>query len=151
MPDNIDQILAKLAKDVENAVHALYRGEMKQTTAQGRTGRYVQEAQTRVAEAIGAAAAAVSGAVGGGAGGGSTPLAVSPRPSVSAAPAIAGAALGWSVEDSSAVIKCINAWLPMGGPASTPPDTLCIAPGKMLIPTWGERERAREAVKRITQ
>ena len=39
----------------------------------------------------------------------------------------------------------------MGGPHSTAPDTLCIAPGKMLIPTWGERERAREAVKRITQ
>ena len=121
MADNIDQILAKLAKDVENAVHALYRGEMKQGTAQGRTGRFVQEAQTKVAEAIGAATAAV-----------------------------AGAALGWSVEDSNAVIKCISAWLPMGGPQSTPPDTLCIAPGKMLIPTWGERERAREAVRRIT-
>jgi hypothetical protein len=146
MPDNIDQILAKLAKDVENAVHALYRGEMKQGTAQGRTGRYVQEAQERVADAIGAASVAVSGAVV------SAPsrLATSPRPSVSA-PAIAGAALGWSVDDSSAVIKCINAWLPMGGPQSTPPDTLCIAPGKMLIPTWGERERAREAVRRITQ
>jgi hypothetical protein len=147
MPDNIDQILAKLAKDVENAVHALYRGEMKQGTAQGRTGRYVQEAQAKVADAIGAATAAVAGAGIRSSG----PLAVSPRPSVSAAPAIAGAALGWSVEDSSAVIKCITAWLPMGGPQSTPPDTLCIAPGKMLIPTWAERERAREAVKRITQ
>jgi hypothetical protein len=147
MADNIDQILAKLAKDVENAVHALYRGEMKQGTAQGRTGRYVQEAQAKVAEAIGIATDAVAGADGRG----SVRLAVSPRPSVSAAPAIAGAALGWSVEDSSAVIKCINAWLPMGGPQSTPPETLCIAPGKMLIPTWGERERAREAVRRITQ
>ncbi len=147
MPDNIDQILAKLAKDVENAVHALYRGEMKQGTAQGRTGSYVQEAQAKVAEAIGAATAAVAGA---GIRSSGPVLAVSPRPSVSAAPAIAGAALGWSVEDSNAVIKCINAWLPMGGPQSTPPDTLCIAPGKMLIPTWGERERAREAVKRIT-
>jgi hypothetical protein len=139
MPDNIDEILAKLAKDVENAVHSLYRGEMRQNTAKARTGHYVQDAQAKVAEAIGAAAAAVTGAAG---------LAKSPRPSVSA-PAVAGAAHGWSQEESDAVLKCINAWLPMGGPQSTPPDTLCIAPGKMLIPSWGERERAREAVKKL--
>ena len=78
------------------------------------------------------------------------PVAMSPRPSVSA-PALAGAQFGWTKEDSDAVMKCINAWLPIGGPQSTAPDTLCIAPGKMLIPTWGERERAREAVKVITQ
>lgn len=146
MPDNIDEILAKLAKDVENAVHSLYRGEMRQNTAKARTGHYVQDAQAKVADAIGAAAAAVTGSVGGG----TAPVAKSPRPSVSA-PAVAGAAHGWSQEESDAVLKCITAWLPMGGPQSTPPDTLCIAPGKMLIPTWGERERAREAVKKIMQ
>jgi hypothetical protein len=145
MADNIDEILAKLAKDVENAVHSLYRGEMRQHTAKARTGQYVQDAQSKVADAIGAASAAVSGAVAG-----SGSVAKSPRPSVSA-PAVAGAAHGWSQEESDAVLKCINAWLPMGGPQSTPPDTLCIAPGKMLIPTWGERERAREAVKKLMQ
>jgi hypothetical protein len=143
MPDNIDEILAKLAKDVENAVHSLYRGEMKQHTAKARAGQYVLEAQSKVADAIGAAAAAVSGAVAGG-----TPVATSPRPSVSA-PAVAGAAQGWTQDESDAVLKCINAWLPMGGPTTTSPDSLCIAPGKMLIPTWGERERARDAVKKL--
>ena len=145
MPENIDEILAKLAKDVENAVHALYRGEMRQHTAKARTGQYVLDARGKVAEALGAASAAVSSAVGG-----ASNLATSPRPSV-AAPVSAGAAQGWTTEESDAVLKCINAWLPMGGPQSTPPDTLCIAPGKMLIPTWGERERAREAVRKLMQ
>jgi hypothetical protein len=145
MAADIDQILEKLAKDVEAAVHSLYRGEMRQNTAKARTGHLVQDARAKVAEALGSAAAAV----GGEAVRRPTPVAMSPRPSASA-PAIAGAALGWTQEESNAVLKCINAWLPMGGPQSTAPDTLCIAPGKMLIPTWGERERAREAVKKIT-
>jgi hypothetical protein len=144
MSSDLDQILEKLAKDVEAAVHALYRGEMRQNTAKARTGHLIQDARAKVANALGEAADAVGG------GRRPTPIATSPRPSASV-PAIAGAEHGWSREDSDAVLRCINAWLPMGGPNSTAPDTLCIAPGKMLIPTWGERERAREAVKRITQ
>jgi hypothetical protein len=144
MSADIDQILEKLAKDVEAAVHSLYRGEMRSNTAKARTGHLVQEARAKVSSAIGAAASAVTGEPVRR----PTPVASSPRPSASA-PAIAGAALGWSKEESDAVMRCINAWLPMGGPNSTPPETLCIAPGKMLIPTWGERERAREAVKKI--
>jgi hypothetical protein len=145
MAAEIDQILEKLAKDVEAAVHSLYRGEMRQNTAKARTGHLVQDARAKVSEALGAAAAAVSGDPTRH----PTPVAASPRPSVSA-PALAGAAYGWTKDDSDAVLKCINAWLPIGGPQSTAPDTLCIAPGKMLIPTWGERERAREAVKKIS-
>ena len=146
MTSDIDEILERLAKDVEAAVHSLYRGEMRQNTAKARTGHLVQAARANVAHALGAAAAAV----GAGAVEPPTPVATSSRPSVSA-PMLAGAAHGWTKEDSDAVLRCINAWLPMGGPNSTAPDTLCIAPGKMLIPTWGVRERAREAVKRITQ
>jgi hypothetical protein len=146
MAADIDQILEKLAKDVEAAVHSLYRGEMRQDTAKARTGHLVQDARAKVAEALSAAAVAVSGEPGRR----PTPVATSPRPSVSA-PALAGAAYGWTEEDSDAVLRCINAWLPMGGPQSTAPDTPCIAAGKMLIPAWGQRERAREAVKRISQ
>jgi hypothetical protein len=146
MTSAIDQVLEKLAKDVEAAVHSLYRGEIRQNTAKARTGHLVQDARTKVAEALGAAGAAVSGEPVRR----RTPVAISPRPSVSA-PALAGAQFGWTKEDSDAVMKCVNAWLPMGGPQSTAPDTLCIAPGKMLIPTWGERQRARAAVKAITQ
>ena len=146
MPNDIDQILQKLAKDVEAAVHSLYRGEMRQNTANARTGHLIQEAKEKVTRAVGDASTAVTGEPLRR----PTPVANSPRPS-SFAPVIAGAELGWSKEDSDAVMKCITAWLPMGGPQSTAPDTLCIAPGKMLIPTWGERERARDAVRKITQ
>jgi len=145
MSSDLDQILERLAKDVEAAVHALYRGEMRSNTAKARTGHIVQEARAKVASALGAASEAMAGEAVGGA----APVARSPRPSASA-PVVAGAEFGWTKEDSDAVFKCIHAWLPMGGPNSTAPDTLCIAPGKMLIPTWGERERAREAVKRLT-
>ena len=129
MSADIDQILEKLAKDVEAAVHALYRGEMRQNTAKARTGHIVQDARAKVANAIGAASQAVTGEPVRR----PTPVATSPRPSASA-PVIAGAAFGWSKEESDAVFKCINAWLPMGGPNSTAPDTLCIAPGECSSP-----------------
>lgn len=142
---DINQILDKLAKDVEAAVHALYRGEVRQATAKARTGHLVQDARGALSAALGNISLAPrTGSQP------APPLSMSPRPSV-AAPMVAGAQLGWDKADSDAVIKCIVSWLPMGGPASTPPDTKCIAAGKMLLPTWGERERAREAVRKITQ
>ena len=138
---DIDRILDKLAKDVELAVHALYRGEVRQETAKVRTDAFLRDARSAIAAAV-----AESGGV---TGAGAAPT-VSPRPSV-AAPAIAGEAFGWTSDDSDAVTKCILAWLPMGGPTSTAADTKCIPAGKMLVPTWGERERAREAVRSITK
>jgi hypothetical protein len=146
MSADIEQILAKLAKDVEAAVHSLYRGEVRQNTAKLRTGHMIQEASSKVSDALNAA----SSAVGGDPVRRPTPVAVSPRPSAHA-PVVAGGEFGWTTEESNAVLKCINAWLPLGGPNSTPPETPCIGAGKMLVPTWGERERAREAVKKISQ
>jgi hypothetical protein len=143
MASDIDQILEKLAKDVEKAVHALYRGEMRQNTANLRTGNMIQEARARVEEALGSAAGSVGAHR-------ATPVSTSPRPSVSA-PAVAGGAFGWTQDESNAVLKCILAWLPIGGPQSTPPESNCIPAGKMLLPTWAERERAREALKKISQ
>lgn len=137
-PTEFDRILDKLAKDVESAVHAVYRGEVRQATAKARTDHLVHDARVALAAAASAGRAPESESH------------VGPtRPSF-AAPTRAGERLGWTAEDSDAVLKCITSWLPMGGPAATTPDMKCIAPGKMLIPTWGERERAREAVKRIT-
>ena len=119
MSQEVDSILEKLAKDVEAAVHALYRGEVRQATAKARTGHLLTSARTAVARAIAGASTAGSDQPARPV----TPIASSPRPSVAA---------------------------PMGGPASTPADTKCIAAGKMLVPTWGEREQAREAVRRVT-
>ena len=132
-----DRILDKLAKDVESAVHALYRGEVRQATAKARTDHLVHDARAALEAASAARDPKSESHVG------------PTRPSF-AAPTRAGERLGWTAEDSDAVLKCITSWLPMGGPGSTTPDMKCIAPAKILIPTWGERERAREAVKRIT-
>jgi hypothetical protein len=144
MAQDIDRVLEKLAKDVESAVHALYRGEVRQATAKARTDHLVDDAKAALA-----AMALDESAPPPRRPSRATPISVSPRPGVSA-PSTAGASVGWTNDDSDAVLRCINAWLPVGGPASTAPDTKCIAAGKMLIPTWGERERARAAVRRIT-
>ena len=45
MSNDVDKILDKLAKDVESAVHALYRGEVRSETAKVRTGHLVQGAK----------------------------------------------------------------------------------------------------------
>lgn len=136
-----DRVLEKLAKDVEAAVHALYRGEVRQQTAKARTGNIVREAQQAMAAAMHASGAGAAPLAPGGA---------SPRPSV-AAPVIAGGAAGWSREEGDAVMKCITAWLPMGSPKDALPDSKCVAAMRDLTPSWGQREKAREAVRRISQ
>ena len=144
-----DLILEKLARDVESAVHALYRGEVRQATAKARTDQLVHEARTALAALRSAGGRGPTPATTPAVPARPAPRISSPRPAVSA-PMHAGAAFGWTTEDSDAVLKCIMSWLPVGGPASTASDSKCIAPGRMLIPTWGERERAREAVRLIT-
>ena len=54
-PD-IDPILEKLARDVEAAVHAMYRGEVRQLTARARTDSIVRDAKAAL-QAAGAGAA----------------------------------------------------------------------------------------------
>jgi hypothetical protein len=157
MSNDVDKILEKLAKDVELAVHALYRGEMRAETAKVRTGHLVQGAKDAISSAIGGVGVAppsrVSGALTAMPDSGipqmAPPRTLSPRPSV-VAPAIAGASLGWNQDESDAVLRCISAWLPMGGPSTTAPDTKCIPAGKVLVPSWGERSKALEAVRRIS-
>ena len=136
--EEVERVVHKLAKDVEAAVHSLYRGDLRQATARARTDGIVREAITAVQQAAGSAAA--TGAPGMG----------SPRPSV-AAPVVAGAAAGWTREDGEAVLKCITAWLPMGPPNAADPNSKCVAATRDLTPTWGQRERAREAVRKISQ
>jgi hypothetical protein len=137
LPDAVDDVLAKLAKDVEAAVHAMYRGKVGAHTAKVRTGHLVTDARARIAQSLGAA-----------------PSPADPQQRFSAA-VVASAKLGdgagveWSGEEAAAVTKCILAWLPIGSPASAKPDSRCTPPGRELIPTWGERELAREAVRKV--
>jgi hypothetical protein len=142
MTHDPNAILEKLAKDVEAAVHAMYRGEARQATTRVKTSHLVAEAK-----------AALLGSVPEERPSRLTPglpaLAVSPRPSVSAV-VVQGAASGWTSAQSEAVMKCVMAWLPMGAPSNTAPETKCVAAGKMLIPTWGEREAARDAIRSLS-
>lgn len=140
---DIDRVLEKLVKDVEAAVHALYRGDVRQVTAKARTDTLLKSARQRLAELLPSDAAP---------GGAAAPVVgtLSPRPSV-AAPVVAGAAAGWSREDGEAVLRCIMAWLPVGPPTTADPASRCIPAARELLPTWGQRERAREAVRRISQ
>jgi hypothetical protein len=42
------------------------------------------------------------------------------------------------------------AWLPMGAPADASAQSRCIPAAKELAPSWGEREKARTALKRAS-
>ncbi|MEK7240889.1 MAG: hypothetical protein AAB224_09910 [Gemmatimonadota bacterium] len=137
MSDAIDEVLDKLAKDVELAVHALYRGEVRQATAKARTGHLVRDAASALR------ARAATSAV-------PDPSGTASARHPATAPSVAGAALGWTREDGEAVMKCVTAWLPMGSPASAAPDSKCISSGREMVPTWGERERARAALRKLT-
>jgi hypothetical protein len=133
----IDKVLEKLAKDVEAAVHAMYRGEVRQGTAKARTDGFVREAHASLKSAVEQAASSAP------------PPMPSPRPSV-AAPVVAGAAVGWSKEEGEAVLKCITAWLPMGPPNTADPNSKCIAAAREITPTWDQRQKAHAAVKRLS-
>ena len=143
--NEIDRILGKLVRDVESSVHSLYRGEVRQTTAQAHTAQLLHDACLAVngagPEATRSNAATARTP---------TPQSGAPRRHSGGAPMQAGAAYGWTADDSDAVLKCIMSWLPLGAPSAAAPDSRCIAAGRVLVPTWGERERARAAVKRIS-
>jgi hypothetical protein len=141
-PQDLDRVLEKLAKDVESAVHALYRGEVRQQTSRLRTGAVLREAQAAIQQALKDASGAASGAAG-------PATASSPRPSVAGVAAV-GESVGWTREEGEAVLRCITAWLPMGPPKDAPADSKCISAMRELTPTWGQREKAREAVKRVS-
>jgi hypothetical protein len=145
MADQLEAVLEKLAKEVEMAVHALYRGEVRQATAKARTGHLIRDAVESLrgsSPALPTTTPPVAPPVH------STDGAVSPRTPASR-PSIAGAAVGWSDEEGEAVMKCITAWLPMGAPSQAPPDSKCIPSGREMVPTWRERELARGAVRKL--
>ncbi len=130
MADAIDQVLDRLVRDVESAVHALYRGDTRQATAKARTGHLLREAADALRAVAGGAPAASPAA---------------PPAGVAATEV----SVGWTREEGEAVMKCVTAWLPMGPPASAAPESRCIASGREMVPTWSERERARAALRKI--
>ena len=120
----IDQVLNKLAKDVESSIHAFYRGDVRQNTQRVKTDTFVREARQTLAGMLGD-----DGATSGGAG-------------------AATGTSGLSPDEIAAATRCVMAWLPMGAPSAASPQSRCVAAAKELSPTWGEREKARLALKR---
>jgi hypothetical protein len=138
MQAGVEAVLARLAKDVETAVHAMYRREVGPNTAKVRTDHLVADARARLASALPDLHL--------------VPPPASPRFSAAAvaSPSADSASFtGWTADEKAAITKCIMGWLPMGPPASAKADSRCLAPGKELIPNWGERELARDAVQRV--
>ena len=119
----LNSIIEKLVKDVELSVHAMYRGDVRQNTARARTDTHRRAAYD-----------ALRPLVANGAAPGSTT-------------STGGGAL--TTDEATAIMRCIMGWLPMGAPNAAAPDSRCVAAARELFPTWGERELARQAVKRI--
>ena len=125
----LENVLDKLVKDVEMAVHAMYRGDTRQHTAKAKTDQHKRAAREALGPLMG----------------------VAPRVSVGAVVPQAGTLAGLSPDEVSAITRCVMAWLPMGAPSSAAPDSRCVAAGREMLPTWGERERARVAIKRASE
>ena len=118
----LNSIIERLVRDVELSVHAMYRGDVRQNTARARTDTHRRAAYEALRPLIGD---------------GQAPGASQPRP---------GGA--FTADEATAIMRCIMAWLPMGAPNAAAADCRCVAAARELYPTWGERELARQAVKR---
>lgn len=119
----LNSVIEKLVKDVELAVHAMYRGDVRQNTAKARTDTHRKAAYDALRPLVAAAT------------------------SVPAAASDAGTAL--TTDEATALMRCVMAWLPMGAPNAASPESRCVAAARELFPAWGDRERARAAIKRV--
>lgn len=158
LDSRIDEIIKGLVRDVAAGVHGLYRGDTRQQTTQLKLGTYGREAADRIR-------AAIRGQVGTPAGGMSAPTSAALPPTAGidmpGVPAFGGAAGGpaggagggasaLTQEELGAITRCIMAWLPMGGlPNAATPEMKCVAGAREMCPTWGDRETARLAVRRL--
>lgn len=132
----IDEVLDKLMRDVEASVHAFYRGDVRQHTQRVKTDTFLREARHKLLSLTTDGAAATppgaSAAVGRA---GATP------------DASTGGAL--SADEVAAATRCVMAWMPMGVPTTASPASRCVPAAKEMTPTWGEREKARLALRRL--
>lgn len=121
--DLLDTVIDRLVKDVETAVHALYRGDVRQQTARVRSEVHRKAARQALLPLL------------------TNGPAVPP-------PRTGGAGAPMDAEELAALTRCVMGWLPMGPPTEAAPDSRCVPAGRELMPSWGERERARDALKR---
>jgi hypothetical protein len=128
---HLDEILDSLVKNVEGSVHAFYRGDHKQNTSQVKSDQFRKLARESLMSLLGGSMTprpgSTLGAMGGGSGGNAGLL---------------------EADEVAAITRCIMGWLPMGAPNAASLQSRCVAAAKELSPSWGEREKARTALKR---
>lgn len=127
----LDDILDQLVRNVEGAVHAFYRGDHKQNTSQVRSDQFRKTARESLLSMLGGSMTPRPGSTLGVMGGGSSGNAALLEP-----------------DEIAAITRCIMGWLPMGAPNAASPQSRCVSAAKELAPSWGEREKARTALKR---
>ena len=156
--DALDRVLDKLIRDVEQAVHALYRGDVRQQTAKARTDGHRTAARRALQELLAGAGPVVPAPAAGrpvmaGAFGANpaAPMYSGPGPAdpFAARPTTAAGSGALTSDEATAITKCVMAWLPMGPPNTVPPDSRCVPAAKELAPSWQIRELAREAIRRL--
>ena len=135
LEDRLDEVIKNLVRDVAAGVHAMYRGDIRQQTAQMRMSAFVTQAR----EALLPLLAARGGGV----------LGMQPTSVGSLEPPARRGSEAISAEEAAAITRCIMAWGPMGNPSEATPDSRCVPGAKELVPGWGDREKAREAIRRI--
>jgi hypothetical protein len=135
LEDKLEEVIKNLVRDVAAGVHAMYRGDIRQQTAQVRMNAFVMQAREALLPLLASA------------GGGLSPL--QPASVGSLQPPASPASGSLSAEESAAITRCIMAWGPMGNPSDAAPDSRCAPGAKELVPSWGDREKAREAVRRL--
>ena len=121
----LDQVLDKLARDVEASIHAFYRGDVRQHTQRVKTDTFVREARQSLNALLSTDGATMDASASSSSSGGSI-----------------------STDEVSAAMRCVMGWQPMGPPNMASPESRCVAGAKEILPTWGEREKARQALKR---
>ncbi|MDB4876770.1 MAG: hypothetical protein JWM41_3216 [Gemmatimonadetes bacterium] len=122
--DAVEQILDKLMREVESSVHAFYRGDVRQNTQRIKTDTFRTAARQALTPLLGEGGAAAG------------------------VPEAASSGAPLAPDEIVAAQRCVMAWLPMGVPSDASPQARCIAAAREMAPSWGEREKARLALKR---
>lgn len=138
LDSRIDEIVRALVRDVAAGVHSLYRGDIRQQTTQLKLSAFAKEASDKLRASIAGSSGSTTGS-----------FTAIPAPSGGGG-AAAGGQAALSEDEVTALTRCVMAWIPIGGaPNAATADMKCTAGAREMAPTWGEREVARLAVRRI--
>jgi hypothetical protein len=135
LEDKLEEVIKNLVRDVAAGVHAMYRGDIRQETAQVRMSAFVTQAREALLPLLAGSSGGVSG--------------LDPTSVGSLHPHAPRGSESLSADEAAAITRCIMAWGPMGNPSEAAPDSRCAPGAKELVPSWGDREKAREALRRL--